>query len=139
MASAHDIVFVKGMLTGDTEGILFDEDTGSPIAGIGPAAGSLTGVTKAFLLSPKGEDYIFTAVCNGCSVSTVTLQMSPDGVHWADCVLADGNICSVNCDLTQGCYTKTVDVSLLQYVRLKIGNAGTDSGLCTIRLNFTLN
>jgi hypothetical protein len=136
MSSGHDIVFIKDMVTGDTGGILFDETTGAPVTSI---ANGATGVTKAFLLSPKGRDYIFTAVCTGCSVSIVSLQMSPDGVNWCDCVLADGGVCSVNCDLTQDCYTKNVDVSVLQYVRLKIGNAGTSTGSCTVRLNYTLN
>ena len=136
MASAHEVVFIKDMVTGDTGGILFHEETGAPVTSIADGA---TGVTKAFLLSPKSIDHLFAAICTGCSVSTVSLQMSPDGVNWCDCVLADGGVCSVNCDLTQDCYTKNVDVSVLQYVRLKIGNAGTSTGLCTVKLHFTLN
>lgn len=139
MASAHEIVFINKMITGQTEGILFHEETGAPVLGIGPEHGSGSGVTKAFLLSPKSIDHIFAAVCEGCTVSIVSLQMSPDGVNWCNCVLSDGGNCEVNCDLSQNCYTKNIDTSVLQYVRLKIGNAGTSTGECTVKLHFTLN
>ena len=145
MASSHDIVFVENIITGNVpEGLLTEYDTvnkvdlGIPLTDIGPQTGK-TGVTKAFLLSPKGKDYIFTAVCEGCQV-VASLQMSPDGVNWCDCVLSDGNVCEVTCSAAVGdCTIKIVDVSILQYVRLIIGQAGTSNGVCTVRLNFTLN
>ena len=137
MASAHDIIFVQDLSTGDTSGILFNENDGTPVNSIIDGA---VGVTKAVLLSPKSIDHIFAAVCSGCTVEVVSLQMSPDGVNWCDCVLSDGNNCEVSCDpAVQNCYTKNVDVAVLQYVRLKIGNASTSSGNCTVKLHFTLN
>ena len=140
MASGHEIILVNDITTGNIpEGILFNELDGSPVTDISPTTG-LTGVTKAFFVSPKSKDHIFVGICEGCTVS-ITLQMSPDGVNWCDCVLGDGSICQIQeCTAIAGdCDAKIIDVSILQFVRLKIGNAGTSTGKCTVKLHFTLN
>ena len=140
MASGHEIVLVNNITTGNIPvGILFDEDTGAPITDIGPTSGA-TGVTKAFFLSPKSKDHIFVGICEGCTVS-ISLQMSPDGVNWCDCILSNGSPCEiVECTQIAGdCDVRIIDVSLLQFVRLKIGGAGSSTGTCTVKLHFTLN
>lgn len=143
MASGHSLILAQHLLTGAAEG-LTDAD-GNELApfNLADLEGPLEGYSKPFLLSPKAEDVIFTAICKGCAVK-VTLQMSPDGVNWCNCVLVDGSNCTVECNqpeeiTPQGCYAKTVDVSVLQYVRFHIYDVGSSSGDCTIMLNFTLN
>lgn len=97
--------------------------------------------SKTVALLPKYNDYIFTALCQGCAVN-VTLEMSPDGINWCNCVLSDGNNCSVSCDPSGGatdCQIKIVDVSLLQYVRVKIDSAASTDLDCDIFLTHTMN
>ena len=96
--------------------------------------------SNAIELSPKSIDHILTAICEGCTME-VLLQVSPDGTNWVDCKMADGTTnCSVDCTSATGdCSTKVLDVQLLQYARVKVGNAGSSGGTCTIKINFTLN
>lgn len=145
MASAHALILAKNLLTGAAEGLT--DAAGNAMSPVNladfdpndPNGGTYVRYSKPRLLSPKATDMIFTAICLGCSVK-LSLQMSPDGVNWCDCVLADGGVCKVECDpLVQNCYVQPIDVGVLQYVRFKIYEVSSSSGDCTISLNFTLD
>ena len=85
-------------------------------------------------LTGDTDDYILTATCDGCTVE-IKLEMSPDGVNWCPCVLSGGSSCEFECTATSGdCTTQVVDVSLLPFVRIKIGNAGSSGGTCSVGL-----
>ena len=139
MASSHGLYFVRDLTISATSTGLYDVNgnklTTANIIGTGNYAYS-----KSIELSPKSIEHILTAVCEGCTME-VLLQISPDGTNWVDCKLADGTTnCSVDCTSAVGdCSTQVIDVSLLQFARVKVGNAGSSGGTCTISLNFTLN
>ena len=143
MASAHAISLIDNLTISSASTGLFDAN-GNPLATVDILAG--TGETsnnyaysKTMELSPKSIEHILVAICEGC-VMEVLLQISPDGQNWIDCVLSDGSTCEANCTATAGdCTTKIIDVSLLQFVRVRVGNAGSSGGTCSINLNFTLN
>lgn len=145
MASAHDITFLNNVeITNENlRTLLFDEATGQPVADDFNIINS-TAVTAAQTLSSKSIDHILVGDCVGCTV-VVTLQMSPDGVNWCDCPLSNGEICTVTCtEIAGDCTAKIIDVPVLQYVRIKIGPAGSlsepgDQKFCTVKLHFTLN
>ena len=83
-------------------------------------------------LNGDTEDYILTAICDGCTVE-ISLEMSPDGVNWCPCVLSGGSNCEFECTAEAGdCTTQVVDVALLPFVRIKIGNAGSTGGTCSV-------
>ena len=66
--------------------------------------------------------------------------MSPDGINWCPCTLSSGANCQFECTANAGdCTTQVIDVNVLQYVRVKIGNAGSTGGTCTVIINHTLN
>ena len=89
-------------------------------------------------LNGDTDDYVLTAVCDGCTVE-IALEMSPDGVNWCPCVLTSGNDCEFECTAQVGdCTTQQVDVPLLPFVRIKIGNAGSVGGTCSVGLYHTL-
>lgn len=143
MASGHAIMLAKNLLTGTAEGLT--DENGVELAPFNladpdPITGeSRVAYSKPKLLSPKATDMIFTAICLGCAVK-LSLQMSPDGVNWCDCVLASGGVCKVECDpLIQNCYVQPIDVGVLQYVRFKIYDVASSTGDCTVRVNFTLD
>ena len=138
MASSHATFFINNMIISTTSTGLFDVNGGAlataNIVGSGNYAYSPT-----IQLSPKSIEHVLTAVCEGCTVE-IKLEMSPDGTNWCDCTLTSGSVCEFECTATAGdCTTQVIDVSLLQFARIKIGNAGSVGGTCTIKLNFTLN
>ena len=139
MASSHGIDFIKNLTISASSTGLFDINGSSlptaNIIGTGNYAYS-----QVIDLSPKSIDHILTAICEGCTME-VLLQVSPDGTNWIDCKMADGTTnCSVDCTSATGdCSTKVLDVQLLQFARVKVGNAGSSGGTCTIKINFTLN
>lgn len=95
--------------------------------------------SKTVVLSPKYNDYILVATCKGCVLS-VSLEYSPDGINWCNCVLNDGQPCTVECDPdVADCTTSIIDVPMLQYVRVKVSNAGNASLDCDIFLSHTMN
>ena len=138
MAASHALIFLKDFTISSTATGLFDT------SGNSVASADLTSdtyyFTKTVELSPKSIEHILVAACEGCTME-VWLEMSPDGENWIGCKLADGTTdCKVNCTSTAGdCSTQVIDSSLLEYVRLKIGKAGSTGGTCTLQLNFTLN
>ena len=143
MASSHGIALIDNLTISSASTGLFDAN-GNSLATVDILAG--TGQTsnnyaysKTIELSPKSEDHILVAICEGC-VMEVLLQISPDGENWVDCTLADGSTCEANCTAQAGdCTTKIIDVPLLQFARVRVGNAGSSGGTCSINLNFTLN
>jgi hypothetical protein len=144
MASAHHISFLDNVqLTNENlRELLFDAATGEPVASNFDAVnpGSVVAVTATQTLSSKSIDHILVGNCVGCTLN-VTLQISPDGVNWTDCTLANGDTCQVDCSLEAGdCQASIIDVPLLQYVRIKVlpSATGTDK-ICTVNLHFTLN
>jgi len=146
MASAHHISFLEDFeITNENfRKILFNESDGLPVAEtFDITAGE--GVTEAKLLSSKSIEHVLAGVCLGCTLRVI-LQISPDGKNWTDCLLSDGTTqCLVDCDpAVSDCAVSIVDVPLLQYVRIKIGPAGSlsepnDIKRCSVRLHFTLN
>lgn len=150
MSSAHRINLIKDLTLVDKDGDgngwavghpdLVDA-SGNPIAEVRltGSAEEHVAYSKTVALSPKYNDYILTATCTGC-VLTVEFQHSPDGVNWCNCALADGIDCEIECTGTVGdCTVKIIDVPILQYVRVKISNAGNASLDCNIFLTHTMN
>ena len=135
MSSAHHTIFLKDFVISSSVD-LFDINGD-------PASGSIIGsgnylYSDKFLLPSKSIDHILTATCEGCTIE-ILLQMSPDGVNWCNCVLSGGSNCEFECTSQVGdCTTQVIDVSVLQYVRIKLGNAGSQGGDCTIRINYSL-
>ena len=138
MASSHATDIIKDLTISATATGLFDVNgnslTTANIIGSGNYAYSQT-----IGLSPKSIEHILTATCEGCTVE-IKLEMSPDGVNWCPCTLTSGSNCEFECTATAGdCTTQPIDVPVLQFVRVKIGNAGSSGGTCGVKLNFTLN
>ena len=138
MASAHGLFLIKDLTINSSATGLYDSSnnrlTTANIVGSGNYAYS-----KTFVLSPKSKDHILTATCDGCTVE-IKLEMSPDGINWCPCALSDGSNCEFECTANVGdCTTKIIDVNVLQYVRVKIGNAGSSGGSCSVIINHTLN
>ena len=138
MASAHAIDIIKDLTISSSSTGLFDANGGSlstaNIIGSGNYAYS-----KTIELSPKSIEHVLTATCEGCTVE-IKLEISPDGVNWCPCNLSGGSACEFECTADVGdCTTQHVDVPVLQFARVKIGNAGSSGGSCTVKLNFTLN
>ena len=137
MASAHGVVFVNDLIISGTSTGLYDIN-GDPLATADITSNSYA-YSKAVELSPKSIEHILFAICEDCTLD-VLLQMSPDGKNWIDCKLAAGGTCEFTCTGTVGdCTTQVIDTSVLSSVRVKIGNAGSSGGKCTIGLSFTLN
>ena len=148
MSSAHRINLIKDLTLVDIGGNGFAQNhpdlvdvNGNPLAEIRLTGSDVGHVaySKTVVLAPKYNDYILAATCTGC-VLTVELQYSPDGVNWCNCTLADGVDCVFECTGTVGdCTVKIIDVPILQYVRVKISNAGNASLDCNIFLTHTMN
>ena len=138
MASAHGVNFVKDLIISGTSTGLYDIN-GDPLASANIVGTDNYAYSKAVELSPKSIEHILYAICEDCTLD-VLLQMSPDGKNWIDCKLSGGGDCKFTCTGTVGdCTTQVIDTSLLSTVRVRIGNAGSGGGKCTIGLNFTLN
>ncbi len=138
MASSHATDFVKDLVISATSTGLFDENGNSlPTANI-IGSGNYA-YSKTIELSPKSIEHILTATCQGCTVE-IKLEMRSDGVNQGPCVLSSGSNGECECTADVGdCTTQPVDVPVLQFARVKIGNAGSTGGDCSVKLNFTLN
>lgn len=135
MASNYRTLMINNLTISETSTGLFDA-SGNALATADIIGTNNYAYSKAFELNNLSEDYILTAICAGCTLE-VKLEMSPDGVNWCPCNLSGGNACEVECTATTGdCTTQVVDVNLLPFVRVKIGNAGSDGGTCTIALHY---
>lgn len=146
MSSAYHISFLEDFeITNENfRKILFDRDTGLPVDSnfditLGEA------VTEAKLLPSRSIEHVLAGTCLGCTLRVV-LEMSPDGKNWVTCKLKDGvTDCLIDCDPdVADCTVSMVDVSLLQYIRLKIGPAGSlsapgDEKRCSVRVHYTLD
>lgn len=133
MASNYRSMFFSGLTISQATTGLFDASGNSlptaDIVGSGNYAYS-----RVMTLNGDTDDYILTAICDGCTVE-ISLEMSPDGVNWCPCVLSDGSNCEFECTAVAGdCTTQVVDVNLLPFVRVKIGNAGSTGGTCSVGL-----
>ena len=138
MASAHGLTFIQDLTISSASTGLYDAQ-GNALATADILLSGNTAYSKPFLLSPKATDFILSATCEGCELK-VTLEMSPDNINWCPCPLSNGDPCEITCTDTVGdCTTKVVDVALLQFVRVKVGEAGSQGGTCSVRLHFTLN
>lgn len=150
MSSAHQQIFIKDLTLTEINGEGFAENqdlydaNGNKLDSVQLTSTDSQGnpnfaYTQTLVMLPKYNDYIFTALCTGCSVTAI-LEHSPDGINWCDCALSDGNSCEVLCQpLTSECTVKIVDVPLLQYVRVKIQQAANITLNCTIMLTHTMN
>ena len=138
MASSHGIKIIDNLTISSTSTGLFDEN------GVSLSTANIIGsgnyaYSQSFSLSPKSIEHLLTATCEGCTVE-IKLEMSPDGINWCPCALSSGNNCEFECTADVGdCTTQPIDVPVLQFVRVKLGNAGSSGGVCTVKLNFTLN
>jgi hypothetical protein len=138
MASNHGIDFVKDLVISSTATGLFDIN-GNSLATADIVGTDSYAYSRPIELSPKSIEHILTATCEGCTIE-ILLQISPDGVNWVDCLLSNGLECDFVCTANANdCTVQPIDVPILQFARIKIGNAGDVNGTCTVKLNFTLN
>ena len=138
MASAHGIFLIKDLTISSTSTGLYNS-SGVELSSVNIIGTDNYAFSDIFTLSPKSKDHILTAVCEGCTVE-VKLEMSPDGVNWCPCTLSSGSVCEFTCTQATGdCTTQVIDVSVLQYIRVRVGNAGSTGGTCNISINYTLN
>jgi len=138
MASAHAIEFVKDLVISTASTGLFDAN-GNSLATANIIGSGNYAYSKTIELSPKSIEHILTATCAGCTVE-IKLEMSPDGVNWCPCALSSGSNCEFECTADVGdCTVQPIDVPVLQFARIKIGNAGSSGGTCTAEIDFTLN
>lgn len=138
MASSHATSIIKDLTISTTATGLFDIN-GSPLASANIVGSGNYAYSKSIELSPKSIEHVLTATCEGCTVE-IKLEMSPDGINWCPCNLSNGNQCEFECTADVGdCTVQPIDVPVLQFVRVKIGNAGSVSGNCDVELNYTLN
>lgn len=140
MAASHAIDLLKDIVVGTSTTGLYDENNNKISAIDITTQSGLYGYSQTYELSPKSIEHVLTALCEGCTID-VLLQISPDGKNWTDCVLSTGERCEfLPCSAAAGdCDVKHIDVPMLQFLRVKIGNAGAVGGVCTIKINFTLN
>jgi len=86
-------------------------------------------------LPVDANDYIITVICpTGCT-ATVELWHSPNGVDWAQATDSNGDAISFECPGGE-CTCKVLTVSLLQYVKIKLGNAASPAA-CTVKIHYT--
>lgn len=150
MSSAHRINLIKDLTLVDKDGDgngwavghpdLVDAN-GNPIDEVRLTGSQAQHVaySKTVALSPKYNEYILTATCTGCTLK-VEFEMSPDGVNWCACNLSNGSPCEFTCTEAVGdCTVSIIDVPILQYVRVKISNAGNQHLECSIFLTHTMN
>ena len=138
MASSHAIDIIKDLTISATATGLYDAN-GEKLSSANIVGSGNYAYSNLFQLSPKSIDHVLTATCEGCTVE-IKLEMSPDGINWCPCVLSGGSNCEFECTADAGdCTIQVIDVPVLQFVRVKIGNAGSTGGTCTVKLNFTLN
>ena len=133
MASNYRSMFLSGFTISYTAEGLVDAQ-GNPIAQANIIGSGNYAYSPTMILNGDTSNYILTAICEGCTVE-IALEMSPDGVNWCACVLSSGSPCEFECTAAVGdCTTAVVDVNLLPFVRIKIGNAGSVGGTCSIGL-----
>jgi hypothetical protein len=133
MASNYRSMFLSGVTISTTTLGLVDA-SGTPLATANIVGSGNYAYSPTMTLNGDTDDYILTALCDGCTVE-ISLEMSPDGVNWCPCVLSSGSDCEFECTATAGdCTTQVIDVNLLPFVRIKIGNAGSTGGTCSVGL-----
>jgi hypothetical protein len=133
MASNYRSMFFSGLTIGTATTGLFDA-SGNSLPTVDITLSGNYAYSRVMTLNGDTDDYILTAICDGCTVE-IQLEMSPDGVNWCPCVLSDGNPCEFECTAVAGdCTTQVVDVNVLPFVRVKIGNAGSTGGTCSVGL-----
>lgn len=133
MASNYRSMFLSGFTISTTATGLVDED-GNALATANIVGSGNYAYSPTMTLNGDTDNYILTAICDGCTVE-IALEMSPDGVNWCPCVLSSGSNCEFECTAQAGdCTTQVVDVNLLPFVRVKIGNAGSTGGTCSVGL-----
>lgn len=133
MASNYRSMFLSGFTISTTSTGLVDED-GNALATANIVGSGNYAYSPTMTLNGDTDNYILTAICDGCTVE-IALEMSPDGVNWCPCVLSSGSNCEFECTAQAGdCTTQVVDVNLLPFVRVKIGNAGSTGGTCSVGL-----
>lgn len=138
MASGHALIFFKDLPTGAATGLT--DANGNELGPVDLSLPQAEAYSKGFLVSPKAINHILVGICSQGCEARISLEMSPDGVNWCACNLSAGNQCLVECDTTiSDCTAQTIDVSILQYVRVKIDQVTVSNGLCTAMLTYTLN
>ena len=138
MASNYRSMFLSGFTISTASTGLVDAD-GNALAQANIVGSGNYAYSPTMTLNGDTSNYILTAICEGCTVE-IALEMSPDGLNWCPCVLSSGSNCEFECTATSGdCTTAIIDVNLLPFVRLKIGNAGSVGGTCSVGLYHELD
>lgn len=137
MAANYRSMLLSGLTISTTTTGLVDA-SGNSIAEANIIGSGNYAYSPTMTLNGDTDDYVLTAVCDGCTVE-IALEMSPDGINWCPCTLSSGSDCEFECTATVGdCTTQVIDVALLPFVRVKIGNAGSVGGTCSVGLYHTL-
>ena len=137
MASNYRSMFLQNLtITANSIG-LYDA-TGNALTTANIIGSGNYAYSAPMTLTGDTDEYILTATCDGCTVE-IALEMSPDGVNWCPCVLSSGSNCEFECTAASGdCTTQVIDVNVLPFVRVKIGNAGSTGGSCSVGLYHSL-
>ena len=67
--------------------------------GICPAVGAGKNYSEPFVIPSQAKDFVFCSICSVCSCK-MSIEMSPDGVNWCDCLDAAQKACKdIDCSL----------------------------------------
>lgn len=134
MASSFHHVF-KWDNTGTTPAGGSDDDSGiCPAIGASPTKN----YSKTFVMPSQAKDFVFAAICTFCDCK-MSIEMSPDGVNWCDCVDAAQDACKdISCSVAVGsCTTKVVNAPMMQYVRVALHDGSATGGSCKVTVHWT--
>lgn len=135
MASNFKTTLINNLTISSASTGLFDANGGS-LSTVNIVGSGNYAYSAPIEVDNLSEDYILTATCDGCTVE-ISLEMSPDGINWCPCVLSGGNNCEFECTAASGdCTTQVVDVNILPFLRVKIGNAGSTGGTCDVHIYY---
>tara|TARA_Y100001968_G_C18762210_1_gene438255 strand:- start:14 stop:484 length:471 start_codon:yes stop_codon:yes gene_type:complete len=109
--------------------------------GICPTASSgEKNYSKTFIIPSQAKDFAFCSVCSVCSCK-MTIEMSPDGINWCDCLDAAQKECKdIICTFTEGesaCTCKVVNAPMMQYVRVALHDGAAPGGKCKVSIHWT--
>ena len=94
--------------------------------------------SKTFVMPSQSKDFAFCAICTFCDCK-MSIEMSPDGVNWCDCVDAAQDACKdISCSVAAGtCNCKVVNAPMMQYVRVVLHDGSASGGACKVTVHWT--
>ena len=104
-----------------------------------PAIGAGKNYSKTFIMPSQARDFAFCAICSVCACK-MTIEMSPDGVNWCDCLDAAQEACKdIACAVEPAgtCTCKVVSAPMMQYVRVVLHDGTTSGGSCKVTVHWT--